>query len=161
MKKQSGRLAALTAIAMTFGALPVHAARQQSPLIGTWVNTIEPPGGAPPSIAVSSFVAGGVVIGTPSEPPPPPLAHVGVVAGTWSDEGEGTYAFTVVAFTYDTSGTLTGTVKFNNKVMLLSDDRYEGISQYQLCDPQLVCPPPTANSAKLTGTRLPLQPVTE
>jgi hypothetical protein len=59
------------------------------------------------------------------------------------------------------AGAINGTIKFNNNYRLINKDEIEGISQYLICDLNLVCPEPTANSAKLTGTRLQIQPIAQ
>ena len=159
---QFTRFAAMSVLAFAAGTLPAAARTPQSLLIGTWVITVQPPAPVPSYIEISSFAPGGTTTGSPSVNPPPGVISAGAVHGVWKEAGEdNTYDLTVVGLTYDKTGAVAGTVKFNNRYTLISKDEFKGISQFQICDLRLVCPEPTPGSAKVTGARLQIQPVTE
>jgi hypothetical protein len=156
-------LARLSILALAIGTLPVSAKVPQSPLVGTWVLTIQPPAPVPSYIEISTFAVDGTTTGSPSVQPPPGVISTGDVYGVWKGSGDeaGTYDSSVIALTYDKSGAVNGTVKFNNHFKLISESEIEGISQFQICDLNAVCPEPTPNSATFTGARLQIQPVTQ
>jgi hypothetical protein len=148
----------VTVIAGTFSA-KAEAPYGRSPFIGTWVLTIAPPGPVSPYMTVATFAHGGTTTGTPPEKAPPPVVSLGDLYGVWAHAGDGTYASTIVGYTYDANGAINGTIKFNNSYTLISKDQLEGISQYLVCDLNLVCSEPTPDSVKLSGTRLKIQPI--
>jgi hypothetical protein len=156
-------LAVLPIIALTVVTPSAHAKERQSPLIGSWVVTISPPADVTPYIEITSVAFGGTATGSPPAKPPPGLIRTGDAYGVWaqSSEDSNAYDLTAVAFTYDGSGAINGTVKFVNHATLINNDEFEGISQFQVCDLNLVCPEPTPGGAKITGTRLQIQPVTQ
>ena len=133
---------------------------ESGPIEGTWVVTIDPPGPVPPThISVASYIKGGVAIGLADIYLPPNLGVMGNPVGSWTHVRGREYASTIVAFTYNTSGQATNMVKINLSVTLTSNDRFEGSSQLQVCDLQLVCAPLGPGLAQVSGRRLEVEPI--
>jgi hypothetical protein len=165
-KKSSWRISGIifgTAVMLSAGTVKAdaHDNGEGSRIEGTWVVTIDPPGPVPPThISVASFTKGGVVAGLPDIYLPPAAgAIMGNPAGSWTHVRSKEYASTIVAFTYNNSGQAVGMVKINSTYTLTGNNRFEGMSQLQLCDLQLVCAPLGPNLAQIIGRRLEVEPI--
>lgn len=129
-------------------------------LEGTWAVTVTPPAGGPPAyFSLGTFARGGVMI-----TPPDPSVGPGVTStgqGTWVRTGGNEYASTHVAFTYDSGGHITGTIRIKASYRLTSKDTFEGSGQLQFCDPSLnncFTPPGCPALATLRGERIHAEP---
>lgn len=165
-KKLPWRMPAIifgTALMVSTGTVKAdtHHNGDGGPIEGTWVVTIDPPGPVPPThISVASFIKGGVVAGLPDIYLPPAAGAVmGNPAGSWTHVRGREYASTIVAFTYNNLGQVVRMVKINSTYTLIGNDRFEGVSQLQLCDLQLVCAPLGPNLAQISGRRLEVEPI--
>lgn len=124
---------------------------------GTWTVAIDPPGDTVPTyLAFVSFTRGGVVSGSPDNHLPPVAGTMGPPSGSWRRTGPNEFASTIVAFTYDGAGKVTGAVRIDSEYRVIDDYRFEGRSRLNLCDLSLQCSSAGPRFATLVGARLPI-----
>jgi hypothetical protein len=105
-------------------------------LEGTWRVTVTPPPGGPPAYtSFASFASGGVLTTSPDPSVGPSVTSTG--QGTWARTRGDRFVSTHVAFTYDSNGHITGTIKINSRYRLTGRDSFEGNGQLQFCDASL------------------------
>jgi hypothetical protein len=149
-----------TSAGVTSGAQAKEGGANARQLEGTWrVTVTPPPGGPPPYIGFGSYASGGVLITSPDPSVGPGVTSTG--QGTWVRTGGQEFASTHVAFTYDSGGHITGTIKINSSYRLTSKDTFEGSGQLQFCDASLnncFTPPGCPVLATLRGERIHAEP---
>lgn len=124
MLKRAGAVGAVAALAAIHDPLPVRAAETNAwGLEGTWLSTVAL-GSRTPFQSLSTYAAGGGVVttaqtqlrGAPGRPGSISSHH-----GTWVRTGELTYQRHVVAFTFDPTGTPTGTHTVDQTILMAAD----------------------------------------
>ncbi len=124
MLKGVGVVGAATALAALHGPLPAQAAETDVwGLEGTWISTVAL-GPRTPFQSLSTYAGGGGVVttaqtqlrGAPGRP-----GSISSHQGTWARTGELTFQRHVVAFTFDPTGTPTGTHTVDQTILLASD----------------------------------------
>jgi hypothetical protein len=129
-------------------------------LVGTWRVTVTPPPGGPPQyISVGSYMTGGVFITSPDPSVGPGVTSTG--QGTWERTGGNQFASSHVAFTYDSVGHITGTIRIKASYQLTGKDSFEGTGQLQFCDLAIdncFTPPGCPDLAVLRGERMKAEP---
>jgi hypothetical protein len=156
---------ALLAYGVSAGVNPgVQAGASAPQLEGTWRVTVTVPPGAPPGTppvypGVASFARGGVLITAPDPSVGPSVTSTG--QGTWVRTGGNQFASTHVAFTYDSGGHITGTIRIKSSYRLTGEDTFEGSGQLQFCDSSLnncFTPSGCPALATLRGERINAEP---
>ena len=129
-------------------------------LEGTWHLTVTPPLGGPPQYTgFGSYTSGGVLITSPDPSVGPGVTSTG--QGTWVRTGGNEFASTHVAFTYDSVGHITGTIRIKASYQLTGKDSFEGSGQLQFCDLSLnncFTPPGCPVLSTLRGERIAVDP---
>ena len=125
-------------------------------LEGTWLITVTPPAGGPPQyISLGSYMSGGVLITAPDPSVGPGVTSPG--QGTWIRTGGNEFASTHVAFTYDSAGHITGTIRIKATYQLNGKDTFDGSGQLQFCDASIencFTPPGCPALAVVRGQRI-------
>jgi hypothetical protein len=126
-------------------------------LEGTWLVAVTPPPGGPGVYtSMASFAAGGVLITAPD--PSAGLLGKSSGQGTWEKSESDRFASSHVAFIYNETGGITGTIRINSSYQLTGKDTFVGYGQLQFCDITLTNCFTVPGCATLSGNRINVEP---
>jgi hypothetical protein len=125
-------LLVLVAVAMLLVSAAQEEEDGRSPQ-GSWMLTIAPPTGGPPTFNVlASFAAGGVFIASTQNDHRLPSA--GIQQGTWHRTRDNEFISTELSFLYDPVGNPVGTLKVRATYSLTDAGELSGHGQLSRCD---------------------------